>query len=151
MAAGDLLPTSGETYAAELRAYLMADTATFKIWRVGGLNGNKIKKRDTSIDGGVGAVGAADYLDAWVLSLWLRCSTGLPSTAELALVDLKEAWLPATEDLELHMWVPGLEHIKLLGRPDDLEPDRVFMPGGVITAQAMFRVLNAEVVTVEAP
>lgn len=143
MAAGDLLPTSGETYAAELRAYLMADTADFAIFGVSGLGGKKIKARDTSFGAAAGSEGATDYADAWPLILNMRCVLGSASAAELALVDLQTAWAESDEDIELHLWVPGREHIKVTGRPRDLDPDRVKpMSSGVIRVQARFDVLN---------
>ena len=148
MAAGDLLPTSGEHYAAELRAYLMADSEVWKITGVSGIGSMRVKSADTSLDLANGSVAASDFLDAWPLIINMRCVTGSPSTAELALVDLGEAWAPSLTDLELHMWVPGREHIKVSGRPRDLDADRVFMPGGVMKAQATFFVVDAAVETV---
>lgn len=148
MPAGDLLPTSGDTYAAEIRAYLMADTADFKIRKVAGLGGNKIKTRFASLDANDGSVGSTSFLEDWPLLLTLQCNTGSPGTAELALMDLQTAWTAADEDVELHMWAPGWEHIKMIGQPIDLDPDRIFMPGGIIRAQATFQVLDAAVVSV---
>lgn len=152
MPAGDLLPTSGETYAAELRAYLIADTEDWKIKGFKGLGDNKVKTRDTDIDGADGAVAAADYLEAFPIILTMRCRpTGpnAPSAGELAIVDLQDAWAPSTTDLELHLWVPGREHLKVTGRPRDLEIDRVNPAIGAVDAQAVFQVLDAvvEVVT----
>ena len=149
MPAGDLLPTSGETYAAELRAYLIADTEDWKIKGFKGLGDNKVKTRDTDIDGADGAVAAADYLEAFPLILTMRCRAGTPSAAELAIVDLQDAWAPSTTDLELHLWVPGREHLKVTGRPRDLEIDRVNPAIGAEDAQAVLQVLDAvvEVVT----
>jgi len=151
MPAGDLLPTSGDTYAAELRGYLMSDTSDWVIRAVKGLGGLKIKSQDTPLDLGDGSVGASDFLDDWPLILNLQCKTGAPGSAELALVDLQEAWTASTTDLELHMWVPGLEHIKMLGRPRDLDPERVFMPGGIIAAQATFVAHDPAVTPVPPP
>ena len=151
MAAGDLLPTSGDTYAAELRAYLIADTEDWKIKRMKGLGDTRVKARDTSLDTADGSVAAADYLEAFPLIFTLQCRTGDPGDAELAIVDLQDAWAPSTTDLELHLWVPGREHLKVTGRPRDLDVDRVFMPGGAVDAQATFLVLDAVVETVEAP
>jgi len=143
MAAGDLLPTSGEVYAAELRLYLMADGEDFAITGLSGLSGVRVKSRDTKLNAAAGAVGSSDFAEEWPLIINLRCATGSASTAELALVDLAEAWAPSTTDIELHLWVPGLEHIKVTGRPRDLDPDRVRpMASGIIKAQATFMVLN---------
>jgi len=143
MAAGDLLPTSGEVYAAELRAYLMGPGAPFEITSIAGLTGVRVKSRDTKLNAAPGSVGSTDFADEWPLILNLRCATGLASTAELALVDLAEAWAPSTSDLELHLWVAGRGHIFVTGRPRDLDPDRVRpMASGVIKAQGTFMVLN---------
>jgi len=143
MAAGDLLPTSGEVYAAELRLYLMAEAEDFAITGMSGLSGVRVKSRDTKLNAAAGAVASSDFAEEWPLIINLRCATGSASTAELALVDLAEAWAPSTTDIELHLWVPGLEHIKVTGRPRDLDPDRVRpMASGIIKAQATFMVLN---------
>lgn len=143
MPAGDLLPTSGETYAAELRAYLMADTEDFRITNVAGLGGRKVKARDTEFGAADGSEAATDYAAAWPLIIDLACAMGSAADAELALVDLADAWGASDVDLELHLWVPGREHIKVTGRPRDLDPVRVRpMASGVIRAQATFLVLD---------
>lgn len=143
MPAGDLLPTSGEVYAAEIRAYLMADTEDFAITAIVGLGGVRVKSRDTVLNAADGAVASSDFAQEWPLILNMRCATGLASTAELALVDLQEAWAPSATDLELHLWVAGRGHIKVTGRPRDLDTDRVRpMASGVIKAQGTFLVLN---------
>lgn len=143
MAAGDLLPTSGETYAAELRAYLMAETEDWRITDLKGLGGVKVKARDTGLDSADGSIAAADYLEDWPLIVNMRCSVGSASAAELAIVDLQDAWTASAEDLELHLWIPGREHLKVTGRPRDLEVDRIRpMSSGVAKAQAVFQVLN---------
>lgn len=143
MPAGDLLPTSGEVYAAELRAYLMGPGADFEITGIAGLGGVRVKSRDTKLNAAAGSVGSTDFADEWPLILNMRCATGLASTAELALAGLQTAWAESTTDLELHLWIPGREHIFVTGRPRDLDPDRVRpMASGVIKAQGTFMVLN---------
>lgn len=141
MAAGDLLPTSGEQYAIEVRGFLAADAgfggADWYVKNVDSFGDEIVEDQDTGLDLTDGVVAATDTLGAVPLIFTLACGTGSASTAELAYLDVKAAFTKGTDE-ELHMYVPGVGHVYFVGRCRGSSPKRVFMAGGVMWAQVTF-------------
>lgn len=145
MPAGDLLPTSGEQYALEVRGFLAADSgfgsADWWIVQIDGLGDVIVRDQDTQLDLANGAVAATDTFGAVPLIFTLTCRTGSASTAEEAYADVAAAFAPGGDE-ELHLWVPGIGHIYYDGRCRGAVPKRQFMAGGVMFAQVTFMALN---------
>lgn len=150
MPAGDLLPTSGEAFAVEARGFLAYTGETWDIREIAGFGDVIVKQQDTSLDLSDGVVAATDSLDAVPLVFTLRCATGSASTAELAYLDVAEAFAPGPGDV-LHMWVPGIGHVSFSGRYRGAVARRVSVPGGVMLAQATFLATDPTMTVVEAP
>lgn len=118
MPAGDLLPTSGEDYAAEARGLLIAKNFGGADWWIRELSGlGDVDVADQDIDNPLvdGAIGTVDKVAAPLIVVSVMCATGLASTAELAAADLADAFTAGTDD-ELHLYVPGRGHVYLNGR-----------------------------------
>ena len=155
MAAGDLLPTEGEVYAAEVNGLLLAPhqgwgDADWWLLKVDGLQDADVRSQDTGFDLADGAIGATDTDAVSVLVFTIACHTGLTSTAELAIADVREAFRRGV-DTEAHLWVPGLSHVRLDGRTRGAKFERINMRAGVAQAQATFHALDPTIHLVPPP
>jgi hypothetical protein len=145
MTDGDLLPTSGNKYAAEIRDTLMGQPGS--VWHVNKLVGpGTVKVRRSSGDNGLGhgSSNGLDFLDDIPYIIDMYCKTGDAASAELAVDALAEAWAPAEglEDLRLDVYTPGRGHTAVLGRSEGIDPIREFPQGGLIRVQATFIATN---------
>lgn len=119
MPAGDLLPTSGENYAAEARGLLIAaggfGDADWWIRDIAGFGDVDVADQDVDNPIVDGTNATVDKVTAPLIVLSVMCATGLTSTAELAAVDLADAFT-AGVDAPLHLYVPGRGKVYLTGR-----------------------------------
>lgn len=155
MVAGDLLPTEGEDYAAEVNGLLLAPFkgwggATWWLLDIAGLQDVDVKDQDASYDLADGSAGAEDFDTDGILVFTIACHTGSASTAELAIADVRAAFRRGV-DASAHLWVPGLEHVRFDGRTRGAKFKRINMRAGVAQAQATFHALDPTIHEVEAP
>lgn len=119
MPAGDLLPTSGEDYAAEARGLLIAargfGDADWWIRDLSGFGDADVADQDVDNPLVDGTNATADKVSAPLIVLSVMCATGATSDAELAAADLTEAFTAGTDDV-LHLYVPGRGHVYMNGR-----------------------------------
>ena len=155
MAAGDQLPASGESYAAEVNGLLFAPSkgwggATWWIIKLDGFGDVAVRNQDTDLDLADGAVGAVDTDAPALLGFTIACHTGAASTAELAIADVREAFRRGA-DAEAHLYVPGLGHVRLDGRTRGAKFERINMRAGVAQAQASFYALDPTIRIIAPP
>lgn len=155
MPAGDQLPTSGESYAAEVNGLLLAPSkgwgdADWWLLDIAGLQDVDVRDQDTAYDLADGSAGAEDFDADGILVFTIACHTGSASTAELAIADVRAAFRRGV-DCSAHLWVPGLEHVRLDGRTRGAKFKRLNMAKGVAQAQATFHALDPTIHEVEAP
>ena len=156
MAAGDLLPTEGEDYAAEVNGLLLAPSKGWGgadwwlIDDIAGLQDVDVKDQDTSYDLADGSTAAEDFDTDGILVFTIACHTGSASTAELAIADVRAAFRRGT-DTAAHLWVPGLEHVRFDGRTRGAKFKRLNMRAGVVQAQATFHALDPTIHIVAPP
>lgn len=155
MAAGDLLPTTGEMYAAEVNSLLLAPSKGWgdaDWWLIGvdGLFDATVRDQDTEFDLVDGAIGAVDTDGVSVIVFTLACHTGLASTAELAIADLRTAFRSGG-DTAAHLWVPGPGHVRFDGRTRGAKFQRLNMAAGVAQAQATFHALDPTIHVIPPP
>lgn len=150
MPAGDLLPTSGEHFALELRGFLAAEGETWQFRDIAGLGDAVVRSQDTALALADGVVAATDTLDAVALVFTLVCNTGLASTAEVAYLDVAGAFTAGGEE-ELHLYVPGIGHVYFVGRARGSVARRVSVPSGVMLAQCTFLATSPTMVEVPPP
>lgn len=143
MAAGDLLPTEPTWYAAEVNDYLMAPTKDYPGWpwwvrTLDGFGDEAVEAQDVDRALTDGTTPTRDRKGSNLLVLGLRCATGDPGSAELAWQALGAVWRASSTTVELHLWVPGVQHVKHYGRTRGAKVDRIFMEGGVMEATCSF-------------
>ena len=149
MPAGDLLPTSGDSFALELRLFLAADDgyggALWWITDVAGFGDIAVRDQDVKADAANGAVGGSDYISEQPLVFTLASHTGSAAEAEAAYRLLRTAFLPGGDEW-LHLWAPDWGHVKLEGRARGSVAKRKYQAQGVMFAQATFLALDPEIV-----
>lgn len=155
MPAGDLLPTEGELYAAEVNELLLAPykgfgDADWWITELTGFGDTAVKDQDVAFDGLDGGLAGPDYLTETALVFTVACNAGTASAGEAAYRTLRAAFLPGP-DVELHLWAPDWGHIYLTGRTRGSVPKRVHMAKGILFAQATFIALDPTITEVPAP
>lgn len=150
MADGDMLPTTGDCYAAQLGDYLIADDgfggADWWITELDGFGDQDVKTQDMPYALAHGSKATVDLLDTMGIVFTLRCDAGTAGAGELAFKALGEAWFPTSTDVDLHLWVPGRGHCKVTGRPRPVKGTRLFMAKGVWLAVATFEATDPEIV-----
>ena len=149
MPAGDLLPTSGDCYAAQIGDYLFADDgfggADWWINELDGFGDQDPKTKDMPYALTHGSKATVDLLDDMAIVFTLRCDAGTPGAGELAFKALCEAWFPTSVDQELHLWVPGRGHCMVTGRTRPVKGTRLFMAKGKWLAVATFIATDPEI------
>lgn len=156
MPAGDQLPTSGESYAAEVNGLLLApekgwgDATWWLINDIAGLQDVDVRDQDTAYDLADGSAGAEDFDADGILVFTVACHTKAASSAELAIADVRAAFRRGV-DCSAHLYVPGLGHVRLDGRARGAKFKRLNMAAGVAQAQATFHALDPTIHIVAPP
>lgn len=156
MPAGDQLPTTGESYAAEVNGLLLAPSKGWGgadwwlINDIAGLGDVDVRDQDTPYDLADGSAGAEDFDADAVLIFTIACHTTAASSAELAMADVREAFRRGT-DCSAHLYVPGLGHVRFDGRTRGAKFKRLNMAKGVAQAQATFHALDPTIHIVAPP
>lgn len=131
-------------YQASLNGVTIGDGTDY-LWGVAnidGLGNPQAKTADVPLDQQDGAFGSPDYLDVRTLLLHLEIVQATDADAWDALETLKEAWLPATADVDLYVQLPGVGQVFYTGRPRSLEADCALARQGCITVIAQFDALD---------
>lgn len=118
---------------------------------IGGLLARRVKAADVSLDGADGAYGSIDFEDVKVITVPYEIGTQETLTqaeALLAFLELGEAWAPQAVDIELHIQLPGIGHVYVVGRPRGLDDDLADVESGVCAGFATFHALEPAVITV---
>lgn len=136
--AGELITTD---YQLELRGLLMGAGTIFDNgaggW--GGLGVPSPKTADVELEQGDGVYPGRDYTPARMLTFPLAWGGTDPATAMDRFRTLCDAWeTERTDELELHMQLPGWGHFYVIGRPRGLAEDLSRLKSGEGAAMASF-------------
>lgn len=152
MPAGDLLSGDAADWQAELNGVLMGDLTDYKFGELGieGLGVPAAKSNDTDLVGQDGAYAAPDFMGVRALLIHLTVGATALNAADgfAQLATLNPAWEPVTADVELHLQLPGLGHIKFVGRPRGLEAVATNVLKGEIDLIGDFRAMAPRAVSV---
>lgn len=140
MPAGDLLTAD---YQVEIRGLLTGVGTNFLIGDEGisGLGDVDVKSSDTDLAHADGVYLGRDHNGPRTITVpYLIRKPGDPATAgSLFYGTLRPAWIKSeATDLELHLRLPGVGHLKAVGRPRGLVSDLTRQKFGLIRAFATF-------------
>lgn len=134
----------------ELRGVLMGHNQTVRIGPPGvrGL-GVTVKSVDTDLAHDHGDYPAEDFNGPLTLTVPLLFGAGAGATPSTAWSDywaMRPVW-SAGGDEELHLQMPGVGHVYVIGRARGLDEDPIRLKSGLVAALATFKANNPTVYT----
>lgn len=147
MPAGDLLPSTDDTYAVECNGHLIADagfgSAVFFVKDLAGVGDYEVRDHDVQFGLVDGVRATTDTNAGPLIVVTAQCNTGAPGTAEAAYAAMAADWKASSTDTELHLMVPGLGHISYDGRTRGTVCRRVNPGVGYFMVTARFQAFGA--------
>lgn len=141
---GDMLPTEGDTYAAQLDDVLLAGVerhpcAPFWITKVDGFADLNPDPQDMPYSLVDGTKRTIDRQGDMAIVFTCMCGTGDAASMELAYMAVRTVWMSYRDrDADLHLWAPGWGRVKVIGRPRPLKRDLINPRKGVMQITATF-------------
>lgn len=144
MPSGDMLPTTGDTYAMQLGDILLAGAerhplAPFWITKLDGFGDLNPDPQDMPYSSVDGTKRTLDRQGDQIIVATCMCGTGDAISMEAAYWPIRTEWMAhRTADTDLYLYVPHLGRCRVVGRPRPLKRDILNANDGVMQIVASF-------------